>query len=63
MCNICVRLVGLCVVMEDRLRTLDLGFLACSLFGSRVGSPIRVSISPLSTYSYASCGLLDMLSG
>ena len=34
--------------------TLYLGFLSCSLFsyGSRVGSFVRVAISPLATYGY-----------
>ena len=37
------------------MRTLDLGFLSYSLFGSgsRVGSLIQLSISPRITYSYA----------
>ena len=48
------------MVMQDRLRNIDLGSLACFLFGcgSRVGSPVRVSISPLSIYGYAFLGLL-----
>ena len=49
---------GLYVVMQDSLRTLDLGFLACSSYacGSRVGSSVQVAISHLVTYGYALCG-------
>ena len=39
----------------NSMRTLDIGFLSYSLFGcgSRFGSRVRFSISPLITYNYA----------